>query len=205
MNKCSNIKCNMINFTQPCMFTKDNTIHGIEDAFKIFDVVGIDVMFDGRDHIVICNDHIQCNDSTNHRLQSLLSLSKSMYLMINIKGFGIRSAKDLATKMCKYISLYNQHKYLLCSFNEYCVQELIELRQLYDLSFDLGVMSSGIPIGLFDHLPEIDFVALDHNIVDEDVVEKIRYTQKKVYIRCNEKERNFVMIHKYRVDGIILT
>jgi glycerophosphoryl diester phosphodiesterase len=68
----------------------------------------------------------------------------------------------------------------------------------------IGVISSGVPIGMFDHLSGVDFISLDYNIVCEDIVEMFHKRNRKVYAwTMNAPEMQHYMIDKCSVDGII--
>lgn len=98
--------------------------------------------------------------------------------------------------------MYPHHEYYLCSFNEFCVQQLLSLRN--SKSFFIGVISSGIPVNLFQHLTGIDFVSLDYNIVCEEIVEIFHKNNLNVFTwTVNALDMQYYVINVCNVDGII--
>lgn len=193
---------------------RENTIEGIIDAMSTFDIVEIDVRYNTKREIVLCHDRENRNHTegkTNDLLEDLCKLKKPMSLMIDIKGFGVETAKLLAKEIVTIISKYEQHSYKLCSFNEYCVQQLIDMKlcsknNLSPFTYSIGVISSGIPIGLFGHLFMIDFISLSYDIIHEEVLDVLRKKHQKVQIfawTVNNEKFKHDMEFRYKLDGII--
>ena len=144
--------------------------------------------------------------SENETLKALCSVENPMALMVDIKAFGVEPAIQIAKDVYALVGNYPQHSYHLCSFNEFCVRQLLEERGLRSKNepHKIGIISSGVPIGMFDHLSGVDFISLDYNIVCEDIVEMFHNRNKKVYAwTVNAPDMQHYMIDICKVDGII--
>lgn len=127
-----------------------------------------------------------------------------MSLMIDIKAFGILPSIEIADSVHNIIIKYPRHKYYLCSFNEFCVKRLLELRQSTNIKHKIGIISSGIPISMFEHLDGVDFVSLDYNSVCEEIVDLLHKNEKQVFTwTVNSLEMQKYVTDFCRVDGII--
>ena len=181
---------------------KENTIDGILEALQTFSAVEIDVMHNTHGKLILCNTpckQIEAKDT----FKRLCSQSKPMHLFVDIKAVGVAAAKTIARDVLSIVEKYPQHIYELCSLNEYCVAELIDLRMVMD-HFRIGVISYGVPMGLFSHLPEIDFVMLHSDTVHEEVVEVLKYNKIKIYAwACDTYEIRSRMRKIHDIDGFI--
>ena len=178
-----------------------NTLNDIVCAFEKFSIVEIDVCFNKENEIILCQ-----KNNNKELLESLLSLTTSMSFIITIKAVGIHQSKTLAKALFQMVQTYNQHVYKLCSCNEYCVVELIELKQQLDQRspIQIGAISHGVPLGVFQHLPEIEFAILHYYILDEEILDKLKYGKKDVYIWIHhDKERIKLVKRNLLVDGLI--
>lgn len=81
--------------------------------------------------------------------------------MVDIKAFGIEQTTQIADDVYTIINKYPQHEYYMRSFNEFCVKRLLKNNDKG--IYKIGVISSGVPIDMFDHLIELDFISLDCN------------------------------------------
>ena len=174
--------------------------------------IELDVRFNTNRDIVLCHDrenrNNRDNESLNEFFESLPSDLNDKDIMIDIKAFGIVEAKNIAKKISaicfEYSHKTRNYNIYLCSFNEYCVSELCFLREDYDiLNCKIGVIASGIPLGVFNHLEEIDFISLDYNIVCEEIVENIHKSGKLIYTWVVNDESMKKMMKLYDVDGLI--
>ena len=172
---------------------KENTIEGISEAFQMVSCVEIDVRYNSERKIVLCHDREKRNDE-NEYFEDLLKLKSSMHLFIDIKAFGVETAKQLARDIVLIIKRYAIHKYEICSFNEYCVQELLDLRicsKGYVTPFDytVGVITSGVSVGIYNHMHLLDFISFNYDTIHEELFKNI--AEKKIYAWAN--------IHQYNV------
>lgn len=183
--------------------SKSNTISDIVAAFTKISIVEIYVCFNDDEEIILCT---QDQDNTHpEMLRNLLSLTSSMSFIINIKAFGIKNAQKLAKTLFCMVQIYNQHSYKLCSCNEYCVIELIDMKHIFEnTKIEIGVISYGLPLGIFQHLPDIDFIIFQYYILDEEILEKIKEDKKSIYIwiRNDQETINSIKRNLY-IDGII--
>jgi glycerophosphoryl diester phosphodiesterase len=183
---------------------KENTISGIQKASMIADIVEVDVRFNTNLEIILCHDRANRNSAELETLEQLCQFEEPMHLMIDIKAFGITPAILIAEYVYSIITKYPIHLYELCSFNEFCVKELLRLRESDLFLFNVGIITSGIPLEMFDNLKDIDFVSMDYNIICEDIVELFHKRDKRVYAwTVNDLEMQEYVLTKCLVDGII--
>jgi glycerophosphoryl diester phosphodiesterase len=195
---------------------QENTIAGIKDALNCFEVVEIDVRYNTNRDIVLCHDREKRNTNDSGKkldlLEDLCNMKEPMSLMIDIKAFGTENAKQLAKDVVYCICRYTQHTYRLCSFNEYCVQQLIDMKlcsksYLSPYTYSIGVISSGIPLGLFGHMFMLDFISLSYDVIHEEVIDLLRKKHgKKVQIfawTVNDPNLKDEMENRYKIDGLI--
>lgn len=181
--------------------SKTNTISDIITAFSVISIVEIDICFNEDEEIILCTQ----DNTSPEMLRNLLSLTTSMSFIINIKAFGIKNAQKLAKNLFCMVQIYNQHSYKLCSCNEYCVVELIDMKHIFEnTKIEIGVISYGLPLGVFQHLPETDFIILQYYILDEEILEKIKEDKKSIYIWIRNDQETIKIIKKnLYIDGII--
>ena len=187
---------------------QENTIDSIVTSSNYFDAVEIDVRYNSNRDIVLCHDREKRNES-NERFVDLCKQKAPMHLLVDIKAFGIDTAKQLAKDIVFCIQPYTHHTFELCSFNEYCVQELLDLRTcsrnyVLPFTYNVGVITSGLPVGIFGHLYTIDFISFNYDTVHEEIFEKLKDRNYKVYAWvCNDPVVRHDMEHRYGVDAII--
>ena len=187
------------------MKNRENTLEGIIKANTMMSMVEIDVRFNTNHDIILCHDREDRNFEINETLEELLLYEDtSLNLMIDIKAFGIEPALKIAEDIFTLIVKYPKHNYHLCSFNEFCVKKLLNLRIVYQKVYQVGVISSGIPLDMFDHLCNIDFISLDYNIICEDIVEMFHKKNIKVFAwTVNSLEMQKYVLDICHVDSII--
>lgn len=186
----------------------ENTIDGV---LKIFNTtclgVEIDVRYNTAREVILCHDRENRNEP-NDKLEDLLIMLQRFKivdrnLMIDIKAFGITNAKKLAMDVChiiaKFPTLCNLY---LCSFNEYCVSELCFNKDDMCLpNVSVGVITSGIPLGLFRHIEDISFVSIEYSILCEEIMEQFKELEVFAWV-VNDLSMKQLMC-KYKVSGII--
>lgn len=194
----------------------ENTITGVLEVFNSSSLTGveIDVSYNKDNELVLCHSSEHVNDAKNDKFQELLFvLSQNEYcnkdLMIDIKVACRAKSEQIAKDICHMIASYPKLlvalNFYLASFNEYCVSALsyyiedLELTHCY-----VGVITSGIPIGFFNHIQSIDFVSIDYNILCKENVENFKKQSIKVYAWVvNDFEVKKVMC-EYDIDGIVM-
>ena len=192
----------------------ENTIRGVLEIMQSSPALGveIDVRYNTSREIVMCHDREHRN-STNDTLTDLLfELENNKFLnrdlMIDIKAFGIINAKKIANDVCEMLAkhpmlLRNMNIYL-CSFNEYCVSDLLFCKEDYNLStVKIGVIASGIPLGLFEHLTDIQFVSIEYSSLCEEIMEQFKKTNMEIYTWVVNDVTMIQLMCKYKVDGLI--
>lgn len=183
---------------------RENTISGISKANKTMYMVEFDVRYNTNRQIILCHDREDRNISDNETLEELCKIDDPMNLMVDIKAFGIEPATQIADDVYAIIHKYPQHEYYLCSFNEFCVKRLLDLREESKRIYKIGVISSGVPISMFDHLINVDFISLDYNIICEEIVELFHKKGKIVFAwTVNALYMQDYVVNTCNVDGII--
>lgn len=194
----------MLSVAHRGLINKENTVESVLEAAKIADVVEVDVRYTTNRKVVLCHDRERRNDRHNERLKKLVSVMlPGQKLMIDIKAFGMTESKKLAISVADIVSTRTDVSFYMCSFNEYCVDELLNQRDERGMgNWIIGVIASGIPLGMFEHL-NIDFVSLDYNIVCEDVVERLHDRKILLFVWVVNDASMRRMMTMYGVDGMI--
>jgi glycerophosphoryl diester phosphodiesterase len=194
----------MIHFAHRGCICEPNTIKGIINISNEVEAIEIDVRFNTKREVVICHDRVRRNDSPD-LFEDLLKKEIPLTLLVDIKAFGIHTAATLGETVVSLVSKYPRHRYMLCSFNEYCVLELSNLKNRLCLNYLVGVIAAGLPIGIFSHL-DFDFVSFKFDVIHEELVMAFRskYGRKQIFCwTCNEDSTKFEMDDRYHIDGII--
>mgnify|MGYP001192790314 FL=1 len=178
----------------------ENTIEGIVTSFNMFTTVEIDVRYNSSREIVLCHDREKRNEA-NERFKDLCTIETPMHLVVDIKAFGIETAEQLARDIVKVVEPYPQHTYEFCSFNEYCVRELIALSR--ETKYLVGVITSGLPVGIFENLEGLDFISFNYDTIHEEILDKLKGKYKIYTWVCNDDTVKHEMEHRYKLDGII--
>lgn len=190
----------------------ENTIRGITGASPRMDGVEIDVRYNSKREVVLCHDREKRNGGCHELFADLCATPVPLRLLVDIKAFGVATAAHLARDVAKIVARHRHHRYELCSFNEYCVRELSDAKRysgsyMDPYTYDVGVISSGVALGMFESLYDIDFVSLNYDVVHEEILEKLRSARRKelrIYAwTCNDPDVRSDMEERYRVDGII--
>ena len=193
----------------------ENTVQGVLEILNSSTTLGveIDVRYTTSRKVVMCHDRENRNKTKNDTLSELLfALEKGQFynreLMIDIKAFGIINAQKLAKDVCnilaKYPTLLETMRIYVCSFNEYCVSELLFCKEDLCLSnVYIGVITSGIPLGMFKHLDDIHFVSIEYNTLCEEITELFKQNNIEVYAWVVNDASMQQLMCKYNVDGII--
>lgn len=193
----------------------ENTIQGVLDVFNTYPNMGveIDIRFNTNRKVVLCHDREHRNNTSNEYLEQLIeTLVAKKYvdrhLMLDIKAFGVSEAKKLAKVvmdvLAKYTSFLEQMHVYVCSFNEYCVSEMCFLREDMSMPWlQIGVITSGIPCGLFSHIDEINFVSIDYNALCEDIVDRFKSVGLEIYAWVVNDHMMQSLMHRYGVHGMI--
>jgi len=105
---------------------KQNTYAGVCALNKKdVDMVEIDVRYSTDRKVVLCHDRECRNERKNDNLLSFLNKCFDIPIMLDIKAFGILEAQRLARSVVDILSKSQHKNGWLCSFNEYCVAELV--------------------------------------------------------------------------------
>jgi len=188
---------------------RQNTIKAavrVLESERTVNVVELDVRYNTKRSVVLCHDREQRNVKRNENLLCLLINPIPMKIMLDVKAFGISNdCENLAHDVIKLVKQHPQHEYWVCSFNEYCVSELISQREEHGLykNVHVGVISSGIPMGMFSHLQSIDFVSLEHSVVDPEIVDMFKRKKYMVFAWVVNHPDTINYMVKCGVDGII--
>jgi len=138
--------------------------------------VELDVRYNSKNKLVLCHDANKKDSLSNDTFADLCSSPEPLSVVLDMKACGINEGYAMAHDVIQQLK-GTHHTWQLCSFNEYCVKRLLEL----GTHWPVGVITSGIPINLFNHL-KIDFVSTDFNMLSEDLVQYFHNKGILVYV-----------------------
>ena len=202
----------------------ENTIEGVARVMDTYPTWGVevDVRFSTNREVVLCHDREKRNDKCDTLYAMLEMLENGIHtffaeqkreIIIDIKAFGVDGAQSLGRAVCNIVecfpALIKHADILLCSFNEYCVSEILSERldrsntRLWSL-VKVGVISSGVPLGLFGHLENLDFVSIDYSALCEDIVDRFKEKGLAVFAWTVNAASMATLMRKYDVRGMII-
>lgn len=170
--------------------------------------------------LVVCRDRERRNAVSNLDFVTFLhgwkdrtyTSAKQYPLWIELRALGIERAQILAKRTTLEIrrARLDSKRVFLCSSNEYCVDALLDEREEnhHDDSKNdpaIGVISGGVPMGLFAHLRHLDFVVLPYDVVCEDLVTRFAETRLPIIVdmgRCGESSMMSLM-RLYQITMVI--
>ena len=209
------------------LIESENSIEGVVQVLRTYRTWGveIDVRFSTNRDVVLCHDRERRNDvcDTLHALFDTLNRDRRTLfendglcrreIIVDVNAFGVDSAQSLGRAVCdiveRFPDLVKQADVMLCSFNEYCVSQMLSERmdrsdiQLWN-RVRVGAISSGVPLGLFDHLKNIDFVSIDYGALCEDIVDRFKEKGLVVFAWTVNSRSMANLMKKYRVHGIVV-
>lgn len=171
----------MIRFAHRGLINDENSVSGVMKVFRNTDELGveIDVRCNALGQVVLCHDKKSQNDPTLEKLSVLLEtfrrehFAQKKRLMIDIKAHGTKSAEAFARAVVSIVESYTDVLiFYLCSFNEFCVAELIRTTTKHDNMY-VGVITSGISLHCYEHW-NLDFVSIDHEIVCQEIIDRFK-------------------------------
>lgn len=180
----------------------ENKVIGIKSASQKFEMVEIDIQFNSNNVIVLCHDKHDRDEVNIDTFEDICKIKTPIQLLIDIKAIGI-STKTLSNMIVTTILKYPQHAYELCSFNENCIFELTSLRKLYNLTYKLGLISSGIPLIHTKNILNLDFISLNINLIDKKTIQYFQDQYIYVYV-WSSHEYELEDYIDMNVDGIIM-
>lgn len=180
----------------------------------------VSVRFNTSGALVVCRDRERRNAVSNldfatflRRWKDRTYTSAQQYpLWIELRALGIERAQILAKRVTQEIrrARLDSRRVFLCSSNEYCVDALLDEREEnhHDDSKndpEIGVISGGVPMGLFAHLRHLDFVVLPYDVVCEDLVTRFAETRLPIIVdmgRCGDSSMMRLMT-LYQITTVI--
>lgn len=204
----------MLHFAHRGMIAYENTPQGVLEVFDNHQDLGveIDVRFNTMRDVVMCHDRENRNDGKNPKFYELLEqLDHERYfgkkLMIDIKAFGMQSARDLAREihsiLVRFPTLYKNLSWYLCSFNEFCVDELLLLNTDKLCNIKIGVITTGLSLNMYAHFKDLSFVSIEYGMMCEEVMEELKKKHLDVYAWVVNDDSMKELMVKYEVNGII--
>ena len=169
--------------------------------------IEFDVCLSTTKQLVICHDQEHRNDPENNVLTDVvdnISLHPKTFF-VDVKACGITEAEHLAREVMKDIQCSKNgtiHTWYVSSFNEYCVSEMISIRNEMEIPAKIGVISAGLPLGVFKHL-DIDFVVMEYSFLTQDVVDNIRELKLEIYAYTVNSEYGVRNMENLGIDGCI--
>lgn len=172
--------------------TCQNKVEHIRVANRHVGAVEVDVRYNSNKELVLCHDWKHRDDNSNNTFKELADVKEIMTILLDMKPRGIDEAVSMADEVCKIIC-DSHHKWELASFDERCVRRMMENKP----RFPLGLISSGMTQWI-DSIPDINFVSLDHDCVDECDIQHLRNNNIRVYLWTVDRWRVYPL-----VDGLI--
>lgn len=188
----------MITIAHRGLLSNQNRLRSIVEAEQRADIVEFDVCQDTRGTLVICHD-TDTAGFKNDTFQSLVDYPFRLHCMVDIKVAGALQGRQIARDIVKMVT-HSNHTWYLCSFNEFCVDELYRQRGL--ARYKIGVITTGIPINMFDHL-NIDFVSIDYNFIDNETVKFFKSKNILVFAYTINNKYKEEYIKHIDVDGVV--
>jgi len=162
------------------LWNYQNKIHGIVKACQLFGAVEVDVRVNSKGVLVLCHDKDKI-DYNNDTLEDLCKVSEKLRVILEIK-------ENVAQQVLETIS-GSHHEWELCSFDYRCVHDLCRLS-----GYKVGLVTAGAPHP--DILKFIDFISIDYEFLDSEMLEIYRKHDLYVYVYNTDK-------YVHDVDGII--
>jgi len=187
----------MITVAHRGLIQAENTIDSIVSASFYADWVECDAHMDRSGRIVLCHNR----ELTGELLTDLCEHPFTLNIMLDIKAFGIGEAEACAATIVNIVRK-SRHKWKLCSFNEFCVRQLLALRKYLKLTYDVGLISSNAPLNMYGHM-KVDFVSVDYNVLSREIVDRVRSSGKQVYTFTIKNKKQEDLVDKLGVDGVI--
>ena len=151
-----------------------NRISFLEQIYSKYDGVETDVMYDSNMRLVLCHDHDQRDSLENDTFQDLIDFKTPLRIILDIKVKGNgKTPIAIAEDIYKYIK-GSKHIWDLCSFNQVCVDKLICMNKGIH---KIGLITCGVDAKLY-----ADFISIDGEIVDADLINEFKAHGLKVYI-----------------------
>ena len=151
-----------------------NRISFLEQLYSKYDGVETDVMYDSNMRLVLCHDHDQRDNPENDTFQDLIDFKAPLRIILAIKVAGVGDTpKTIANDI--YIAIKgSKHIWDLCSFNRICVEKLLDVNN--------GIHKVGLITCSVDAILNADFISIDREIVDADLIKEFKSRGLKVYI-----------------------
>ena len=151
-----------------------NRISFLEQLYSKYDGVETDVMYDSNMRLVLCHDHDQRDNPENDTFQDLIDFKAPLRIILDIKVAGVGDTpKTIANDI--YIAIKgSKHIWDLCSFNRICVEKLLDVNN--------GIHKVGLITCSVDAILNADFISIDREIVDADLIKEFKSRGLKVYI-----------------------
>ena len=156
------------------IFHRVNRISFLEQIYTSHDGIETDVMYDSNMRLVLCHDHDQRDNPENDTFQDLIDFKAPLRIILDIKVAGVGDTpKAIANDI--YIAIKgSKHIWDLCSFNRICVEKLLDVNNGIH---KVGLITCGVDANL-----NADFISIDGEIVDADLIKEFKARGLKVYI-----------------------
>mgnify|MGYP005644023809 FL=1 len=154
----------------------ENKVEHIRAAHRKVGAVEVDIRYNSRNQLVLAHDKSDCDMVDVDLFIDLVRCEESMNILLDMKPTGGREAKMMANDVCEIIQ-NSHHKWELCSFDQRCVDHLINLKH----PWPVGMSSAGVTDWMMNN-PPVDFVNIEHECIDEDDIDAIRSQGVKVYL-----------------------
>ncbi len=196
----------------------DNNILSFEKAVENnFDIIEMDIQLSKDNDIILYHDTYIDNKYVKHintqtlvRKHNIITIDhffenfnfKNIKINFDLKGNDVL----LTEKLINCFKKYNVDTSLIyiSSFNRILLLELINFKNINNMLFYLGFISSNIftKSELTYLLQNMDFFVVDYSILDEKIIDFCHKNNIKVFTYTNKDIYTFDLITRYNVDGI---
>lgn len=196
----------------------DNNLVSFQEALNhSFDMIELDLQLTKDFYIIIYHDpHLKgvpIEKLTLKQLQQegLITLEElfveidCQQIKFNLELKGNNSQLPiLLIKFLQRFQIENSQIYI-SSFNCHFISQLHELRQYYQLKFQLGLISCNyyLPEIQQQLLSNIDFFVLDYETLNQEILDDCHSRQILLFVFTNINDSSYQYICNYDVDGII--
>ena len=167
--------------------------------------IEFDVSLSTLGNVVVCHDQEDRNNPSNPLFKDFIddpSIGPKTF-MVDIKAYGIVEAESLARKVLHFIAnSRSSHTWYIGSFNEYCVIELASNKYIVHHPIKIGVISAGIPLGVFNHL-NIDYAVLHYSSLSQDIVSRLHKNNIELYAYTVNSSYAKNLVRSLSIDGSI--
>jgi len=167
-----------------------NKVEHIRAAHRKVGAVEVDIRYNSQRKLVLCHDWSRRNEFHVEPLSKLIECQETMNIVLDMKPRGADEAISMAGEVCALLQ-GSHHHWELCSFDQRCVDHLLDIRPRWSVGLIASGMMSELPRG-------VDFVSMEHECVDDHDIQYLRSHGIRVYLWTADMWQTYP-----GVDGLI--